>query len=282
MKLQFEKIEPETGSSFRVVHHTEPETCRVYWHYHPEYEIVFIPFGDGQRRVGTNLSRYEGGELVFIGPNLPHLNFSSGKKGQFEEIVVQLRDDFLGEAFLQKPELASVQRLFERAHRGLTFGEDTKQKVGPWLAQLPDLLPFERLLMLLRVLQQLADAPDVKPLHADGVQFDLNPKEQERINRVCRYVEQHYARAVDVREVADLASLTVPAFCRYFKRMTNLTFTDFLNEYRVNQAQRMLQSSRTVADVGFAVGFNNLSHFNKTFRAVTGQTPSAYRKALAG
>ncbi|MCK8492834.1 AraC family transcriptional regulator [Spirosoma sp. RP8] len=282
MKLQFEKIEPETGSSFRVVHHTEPETCRVYWHYHPEYEIVFIPFGDGQRRVGTNLSRYEGGELVFIGPNLPHLNFSSGKKGQFEEIVVQLRDDFLGEAFLQKPELASVQRLFERAHRGLTFGEDTKKRVGPWLAQLPDLLPFERLLMLLRVLQQLADAPDVKPLHADGVQFDLNPKEQERINRVCRYVEQHYARAVDVREVADLASLTVPAFCRYFKRMTNLTFTDFLNEYRVNQAQRMLQSSRTVADVGFAVGFNNLSHFNKTFRAVTGQTPSAYRKALAG
>jgi AraC-like DNA-binding protein/quercetin dioxygenase-like cupin family protein len=282
MKLQFEKIEPEAGSSFRVVHSTEPETCRVYWHYHPEYEIVFIPSGDGQRRVGTNVSRYEGGELVFIGPNLPHLNFSYGKEGQFEEIVVQMRDDFLGEAFLQKPELKGVQRLFERAHRGLTFGGNTKQKVGPWLAQLPDQSPFERLLTLLRVLQQLADAPDVEPLHADGVRFDLNPKEQERINRVCQYVEQHYAQPVDVREVADLSSLTVPAFCRYFKRMTHLTFTDFVNEYRVNQARRMLQSSRTVADVGFAVGFNNLSHFNKTFRAVTGQTPSAYRKALVG
>ncbi|QHV94124.1 AraC family transcriptional regulator [Spirosoma endbachense] len=282
MKLQFEKIEPEAGSSFRVVHSTEPETCRVYWHYHPEYEIVFIPSGDGQRRVGTNVSRYEGGELVFIGPNLPHLNFSYGKEGQFEEIVVQMRDDFLGETFLQKPELKGVQRLFERAHRGLTFGGNTKQKVGPWLAQLPDQSPFERLLTLLRVLQQLADASDVEPLHADGVRFDLNPKEQERINRVCQYVEQHYAQPVDVREVADLASLTVPAFCRYFKRMTHLTFTDFVNEYRVNQARRMLQSSRTVADVGFAVGFNNLSHFNKTFRAVTGQTPSAYRKALIG
>ncbi|QIP12682.1 helix-turn-helix transcriptional regulator [Spirosoma aureum] len=282
MKLQFEKIEPEAGSSFRVVHNTEPETCRVYWHYHPEYEIVFIPSGDGQRRVGTNVSRYEGGELVFIGPNLPHLNFSYGQEGQFEEIVVQMRDNFLGEAFLQKPELKGVQRLFERAHRGLTFGGDTKQKVGSWLAQLPDQSPFERLLTLLRVLQQLADASDVEPLHADGVRFDLNPKEQERINRVCQYVEQHYTQPVDVREVADLASLTVPAFCRYFKRMTHLTFTDFVNEYRVNQARRMLQSSRTVADVGFAVGFNNLSHFNKTFRAVTGQTPSAYRKALIG
>ena len=282
MKLQFEKIEPGAGSSFRVVHHTEPETCRVYWHYHPEYEIVYIPFGNGQRRVGTNVSRYEAGELVFIGPNLPHLNFSYGIEGQSEEIVVQMRDDFMGEPFLQKPELTTIRRLFERAHTGLTFGVATKQRVGPWLVQLPDQPPFERFVTLLRVLQTLADAPDAEPLHADGIRFDLNPKEQERISRVCQYVEAHYAEPIDVRTVADLASLTVPAFCRYFKRMTQLTFTDFVNEYRVNQARRLLQSARTVADVGFAVGFNNLSHFNKTFRAVTGQTPSAYRRALVG
>lgn len=282
MKLQFEKIEPESGSSFRVIHHIEAETCWVYWHYHPEYEIVYIPFGNGQRRVGTNLSRYEGGELAFIGPNLPHLNFSYGKEGQFEEIVVQMRDDFMGETFLQTPELAVVRRLFERAHTGLIFGTDTKQRVGPWLAQLPDQPPFERMLTLLRVLQELATATDAEPLHADGVRFDLNPKEQERFNRVCRYVEQHYAQPIDVRTVAGLASLTVPAFCRYFKRMTHLTFTDFVNEYRVNQARRLLHSARTIADVSTDVGFNNLSHFNKTFRAVTGQTPGTYRKALAG
>lgn len=282
MKLQFEKIEPEAGSSFRVIHHTEADACRVYWHYHPEYEIVYIPFGNGQRRVGLNVSRYEGGELVFIGPNLPHLNFSYGKEGQFEEIVVQMRDDFLGQTFLQTPELATVRRLFERAHLGLTFGRDTKQHVGPWLAQLPGQSPFERMLTLLRVLQTLATAPDAELLHADGIRFDLNPTEQERFNRVCQYVEQHYAQPVDVRTVADLVSLTVPAFCRYFKRMTHLTFTDFVNEYRVNQARRLLYSARTIADVSQHVGFNNLSHFNKTFRTVTGQTPSTYRKALVG
>ncbi|GAB4012465.1 AraC family transcriptional regulator [Spirosoma migulaei] len=282
MKLQFEKIEPEAGSSFRVIHNTEPETCRVYWHYHPEYEIVYIPFGNGQRRVGTNVSCYELGELAFIGPNLPHLNFSYGKEGQYEEIVVQMRDDFMGESFLQKPELAAVKRLFERGHTGLTFGAGTKQQVGPWLEELPGQPPFERFLTLLRVLHELADAPDAEPLHANGVRFDLNPKEQDRINRVCQYVELHYAEPIDMNTVADLASLTVPAFCRYFKRMTHLTFTDFVNEYRVNQARRLLYSARTVADVGFSVGFNNLSHFNKTFRAITGQTPSAYRKALVG
>lgn len=280
MKLQFEKIEPEAGSSFRVVHHTEPETCWVYWHYHPEYEIVYIPFGNGQRRVGTHVSSYEAGELVFIGPNVPHLNFSYGKEGQFEEVVVQMRDDFLGDAFLQKPELTSIRRLFERAHRGLTFGAETKRRVGPWLTQLPEQLSFERLVTLLQVLQQLANAPDVEPLHADGIRFDLNPKEQQRINRVCQYVEQQYTEPLDIHAVADLVSLTVPAFCRYFKRMTHMTFTDFVNEYRVNQARLLLHSARTVADIGFAVGFNNLSHFNKTFRSVTGRTPSAYRKEL--
>lgn len=188
----------------------------------------------------------------------------------------------MGESFLQKPEMTAVKRLFERAHRGLIFGLSTKQQIGPWLEQLPNQPSFERFLILLRILQQLANAPDVEPLHADGVRFDLNPKEQERINRVCQYVEQHYADAIDVSTVADLASLTVPAFCRYFKRMTHQTFTDFVNEYRVNQARQLLHSARTVADVGLAVGFNNLSHFNKTFRTITGQTPSAYRKVLAG
>ncbi|GAB3644217.1 AraC family transcriptional regulator [Spirosoma arcticum] len=282
MKLQFEKIEPEAGSSFRVIHLTEAETCRVYWHYHPEYEIVYMPTGSGQRRVGTNVSCYDAGELVFIGPNLPHLNFSYGREGQYEEVVVQMRDNFLGDTFLQKPELGAIRRLFERAHTGLTFGVDTKQRVGPWLAQLPGQSPFERMLTLLRVLETLAAAPDVEPLHANGIRFDLNPKEQERISRVCQYVEEHYTQPIDVRAVADLASLTVPAFCRYFKRMTHLTFTDFVNEYRVNQARRLLHSARTIADVSTEVGFNNLSHFNKTFRAVTGQTPGMYRKALVG
>lgn len=280
MRLQFEKIEPGPGNSFKVVHLTQAQTCWVYWHYHPEYEIVYIPEGSGKRHVGTNISRYDEGELVFIGPNLPHLNFSYDKQGQYEEIVVQMREDFLGKGFFRAPEMTDVQRLFERSHVGLSFGIETKRLVGSTLLALPTLSPFARMITLLQVLQQLATAPDVQPLHADGIRFDLNPKEQERINRVYQHVADHYAQTIDVQTVADQTNLTVPAFCRYFKRMTNMTFTDFVNEYRVNQARRLLHSARTVADIGFDVGFSNLSHFNKTFKAVTGQTPSAYRKEL--
>lgn len=281
MKLQFERIEPGAGSSFRVLHAKESEPCRVFWHHHPEYEIVFIPTGQGRRHIGNSIGHYDGGDLVFIGPNLPHLNFSYGHVGDaFEEVVVQLRADFLGEPFLHRPELTAIRRLFERSHTGLLFGTATRSAVTERMLQLPTQTPFERMLTLLQVLQLMATAIDSVPLHADGVRFELNPKEQARIDRICLYVESHYAEPIDIRTVADMANLTVPAFSRYFKRMTHLTFTDFVNEYRVSQAQRLLHSARTISDVGATVGFSNLSHFNKTFRESTGQTPSAYRKGV--
>jgi AraC-like DNA-binding protein len=148
------------------------------------------------------------------------------------------------------------------------------------MMQLPGQPPFDRLLTLLQVLHIMATASDSEPLHADGVRFELNPKEQARIDRICQYVETHYAEPIDIRAVADLANLTIPAFSRYFKRMTHLTFTDFVNEYRISQAQRLLHSARTIADISMAVGFTNLSHFNKTFRESTGQTPGIYRRTV--
>ncbi|MEZ0485170.1 AraC family transcriptional regulator [Fibrella aquatica] len=281
MRLQFEKIEPEVGSSFKVVHLTSPQTCWVYWHYHPEYEIVFIPEGNGRRHIGQHVSAYEEGELLFIGPNIPHLNFSYDKEGPYEEIVVQLRDDFMGPDFLHKPEMTAVKRLFARASQGLVFGLETKHRVGSLLMKLPHQTGFERLVSLLLIFQQLGQATDVQPLQADGIQFTVDPREEQRINRIYAYVADHYAEAIDLRMVSDLANLTVPAFCRYFKRMTQLTFSDFVNEYRISQARRLLHTDQPIAAIGADIGYANLSHFNKTFKRLTGQTPTAYRKRLA-
>src|SRR6218665_805361 len=99
MKVEYEKISPDTGSSFRLIH-WKSENDRFFWHYHPEYEIVFVRKGSGKLHIGQHLTNYEEGELVFIGPNLPHTGFGYGVIGEHEEIVVQLREDFLGESFL--------------------------------------------------------------------------------------------------------------------------------------------------------------------------------------
>lgn len=280
MKPQFEKIEPEFGSSFKLVHHTEPDSCWVYWHYHPEYEIVYIPRGNGKRHIGHHVSSYQDGELVFLGPNLPHLNFGHGVVGEFEEIVVQLRDDFLGRDFLQKPELAAVRRLFDRAHQGMSFYGETKQRVGRQVASLVKLPPFERMLALLTIFQQLAVSTEFQILNAESISLDLNGREQDRINRIYGFVEANYAQSIDIQDIASLANMTVPAFCRYFKKMTLMTFTDFVNEFRITQARKLLTGERSIGDICFDSGFSNLSHFNKVFKQRTGQTPGMYRRAL--
>ncbi|SNC76145.1 AraC-type DNA-binding protein [Hymenobacter gelipurpurascens] len=283
MKLQFEPIQPTADSSFTLLHYTNVEKGDLLWHYHPEYELVYLPRGSGRRHIGQHISRFEEGELVLIGPDLPHLTFSYGQPAgiPFEEIVVQLRSDFLGENFWQHPELADIRQLLARAHEGLSFGGETRAAVGAELRRLLHEPPFMRLLTLLRVMQTLAQAPasDCLSLHAGHAGLGRQGKEQQRLSRVYQFLEQHYQRAsLSVQEVAEVANLSVPAFCRYFRQMTRLTLTDFLQEYRVGHACRLLLEDIPVTEVCYSSGFSNVSHFNKTFRRHTGQSPTEYRR----
>jgi AraC-like DNA-binding protein/mannose-6-phosphate isomerase-like protein (cupin superfamily) len=278
MKLEFENIQTSTGSSFTLLHHTSVKESGMVWHHHPEYELVYIPSGGGRRHIGKHIARFEEGELVFIGPNLPHLSFSYGRQDPYEQIVLQLRADMMGEAFWHLPELVPVQQLFARSHQGLSFGPETRASVGAALREMTTQPSFQRLLTLLQVLRQLAEAPDVTVLHAGTGGLGKYGKEKERLTHIYQYIQQHYGRSLEVRELADLANLSVPAFCSYFKKMTGQTFTDFVQEYRVNQACLLLLTDASITEVSYSSGFNNLSHFNKTFRKITGHSPSEYRK----
>ncbi|MCB2378643.1 AraC family transcriptional regulator [Hymenobacter sp. BT635] len=282
MKLEFEPIQPSAGSSFTLLHYTEAQEGGILWHYHPEFELLYIPQGSGRRHIGQHVSRYEGGELLFMGPNLPHLSFSHEQKGPFEQIVLQLRADFLGDSFLKRPELAAVQQLFVRSAQGLSFGSETRAVVGEALRQMLGQPAHRRLLTLLQLLYHLAEADDVTELHAEMGSSGAQVKEQKRLGRIYQYIQEHFAEPIGVQELADVAHLSVPAFCRYFKKMTSQTLTNFLHEYRISHAQLLLLEDMPITEVSYASGFNNLSHFNRTFRRVTGQTPSAYREQKAG
>ncbi|QIL74858.1 AraC family transcriptional regulator [Hymenobacter sp. HDW8] len=279
MKLQFETIQPLAGSSFTLLHTTNVEGSQhVLWHYHPEYELVYIPYGRGRRHIGQHHSQYEDGELVFIGPHVPHLSFSYGRQNPYEQIVLQLPADWLATAFGQLPELEPIKQLFHRAQQGLSFGAQTRARVAPLLQQMLTQPAFPRLLSVLQLFQHLTQAPDVEVLHADRGGLGQQGKEKDRLSFIYRYVQEHYAEPIEVSEVAELAHLTVPAFCRYFKKMTGQTLTAFVQDYRISQACLLLLEDRPITEVSFASGFNNLSHFNKTFRRLIGQSPTAYRQ----
>ncbi len=281
-KPLFESIQPSFGSSFTVRRFTEEHCSSLpYWHCHPEYEIVFISNGRGRRQIADHISYYDEGDLIFLGPNIPHLGFAQELYEQHVEVVVQMRGDFLGKDFLERPELQAVQQLFERAKSGVTFHGHTRWEVGQILQRMVDMDNFFRLVELLKVLQIMATSQEFVPLNINYMSAEVKPQDHYRMKKVFDFVEENFNRQFSQDEVSAHINMTTPAFCRFFKKLNHKVFTDFLNEYRVARACNLLAGdSPSISATCFDSGFNNLSHFNKQFKQVTGQTPSEYRRGL--
>lgn len=276
MKLIFENIRPDADSSFRIF--SPKLNDFFFWHYHPEYEIVYIHRADGTRHIGEHIARFEQSDLVFIGPYIPHLNFDYGIKTPYEKVVIQLREDFLSKAFALVPELSQVRELFEKAKQGVYFTGETKERIGERLKKLPELTRFEQLIEMLTIFQDLATSPDLVVLDAKPIAGQYKLKEQQRLKVVYAYIEEHYKDKIDIVQMAELTHLTHAAFCRYFKKMTLMTFTEFVNQYRINQAKTLLLLDKTVSEVCFDCGFESLSYFNRIFKKITGDNPRTFKK----
>ncbi|WP_310587877.1 AraC family transcriptional regulator [Larkinella arboricola] len=277
MKAYLEEIQADADSSFRLL--LTPHLNDFFlWHFHPEYELVFIENADGPRHVGDHLSRYEGSDLVFIGSYIPHLNFDYGVRTDYRKVVIQMREDFLRDNFQKMPELASIARLFEQSRRGIAFHGNTKRQVGKRLIRFHQLSHFRQLIELLEIFQMLATSEEYTLLNSRPVESPYNVKEQQRLQRIFRFIDEQYGRKIEVAELADLTHLTVPAFCRYFKKMTRTTFTEFVNQHRVREAKRLLLADQTVTEACFASGFKSLSYFNRIFKKLTGLNPMQFKK----
>lgn len=282
MKAYLEKIDPEFGSSFTLKRFTQEQEGAVpFWHFHPEYEIVYISHGRGKRHIANHISYYEDGDLIFLGPNLPHSSFTEELSESHTEIVVQMRSDFMGEGFLNLPETAVIKHLFERSRKGISFYGETKEQVGAQLHEMVELEGFDRLLALLRILKILADSTERIALNVDGFALPVDAQYYERIQKVYSYVHKEFQNEISLEVAAREANMTVSAFCRFFKKLTGKTFTHFVNEVRVAHACRLLSTgNQNIASISFDCGFNNLSHFNKQFRLVSGSTPKQFRASL--
>ncbi len=282
MKAKFEKIEPGFGSSFALKEFRNNDFCnRSSWHFHPEYEIVYISNGKGKRHIGNHISQFENGDLIFLGPDLPHFGFTEQMTEQHTEIVIQMKKSFLGDDFLSKPEFFQIAQLFQRSHLGLSFFGKTKEKAGDILLQMAKQQGFERLISLLELLHFLATSEDYQTLNATNYAFEVNAQDYPRINAIYQYVDQHFKEHISLDEVAKLINMTPPAFSRYFKKLTGKTFVQFVNEYRIAYASKQLgEEDQMITDISFESGFNNISHFNKQFKLITGLTPSEYRSNL--
>ena len=280
MKAQLRKIHPTFGSSFSIRKYDAGEAfTESVWHFHSEYELIYLSGGKGTRHIMNHISHYEDGELMFLGPDIPHFAFVQTSEEQHLKISVQMREDFIGNMFETNPELEDIKNLFFRSKNGIVFRGPIRHQIGKELSELAEEEPFKKLIGLLNILQTLATTDQFESLNVKGFTLEVKAQDEGRMNRVYEYVQENFQEIITLEQVAHEVSLTVPAFCRFFKRMTHITFTQFLNEYRITCACKLLlQEDMLIVDIADHCGYQTLSHFNKQFLKITGHTPSDFKK----
>jgi AraC-like DNA-binding protein len=279
MKPALERINPKFGTSIFVNQHFEQIVkFQASWHFHPEVELVYVHKGEGKVHIGNHLSYFNNSQLLMIGANLPHNGFSDRLTIKGSETIVQFRPEFVGDAFLKLPEMKSIIALFDRAQRGIQFKHETKKLVGPKIQNLMQREGFSRVLLLLEILNDLSLVSDYTLLNVEGFSFETTRQDSNKIDVIYKHIKNNFDRPISLEEIAGKASMTVPAFCRYFKKSTGKTFTKMVNEIRIVHATKLLsESTSSIADISYECGFNNFSHFNKLFKEFTGKSALKYR-----
>lgn len=277
MRAAAEKI-PLTSESFRYRVRDDPR-FEFRWHFHPEYELTLIVQSRGRRIVGDSVEDYRDGDLVLLGPNLPHAWGSSpGPRRRHRSIVLQFSGSFLGAGFFERPEVRDVARMLAQSATGLSFTGQARDRAARLLGEMQHLRGLDRLLALLSALGALARSPDVRPLASPGFRPALDLDNRRRIDSVCAYIHHNHTRPISQPEMAHIAHLSPSAFSRFFKRMIGKTFIDYLHEIRIGHAcELLIEGDLPITEVAYASGFSNLSNFNRRFLEQKRMTPRTYR-----
>ncbi|MEP2968444.1 helix-turn-helix domain-containing protein, partial [Nonlabens ulvanivorans] len=275
------KVNPDFGNSIFVQKSTtERSELKPFWHFHPEIELVYVNEGQGKRHIGNHMSYYNDSQLLLIGSMLPHIGYTD-RPNHGSELLVQFLPNFLGDGFFNVPEMEPIKHLFERAKNGLLFKQQTQEQLGEQIHKLHELKGFARTLLLLDILNELAITDDYEILNAESFTFETELQDNSKTEIIYKYINQNFQNHIPLEEIASQVSMTVPAFCRYFKKTSGKTFTKIVNEYRVVHATKLLSETQlSITDICFDCGFNNFSHFNKIFKEFTGKSASKYRQEL--
>lgn len=278
------KVPRQEEESVRVEHWNQPKFFEPF-HYHEECQLTLILSGSGTVFMGSSMVEYNQGDLFFMGENLPHVLRSDGIGYAARNIGVRAISVFfslqtLSVIFSELPEGTEVRKLLEDSALGLKFKAASQMEIGALMKKIGDYSGFVRILTLLQIINHFTVFQGVEKLAAIRPTL-LDSTERNNLNKVFDYVMSHYSEKITLDTVASMVCMTPNAFCRYFKKHTQKSFSGFLIEVRVNKACKMLQKeSMSVSESCYSSGYNNKSNFHRHFLRTTGLTPNEYKKQL--
>ena len=281
MEFVFEKIIVPNKHSF--ITRKLPLKSVDNIHSHKNFELNFIAAGTGRRIVGDNISGFEKGDLVLMGPDLPHCweLFPSEKENASFCIVTHFSEDIMNSDFFMMPELEEVRDLLRQSEQGLRFKVEDYGPVQETLERMIKLEGLEYYIEMLKVFNLLLQIKEREKLSNPIDKAVVFSKNLEKINKVYEYVFQNIQEGIRLQEAAALLHMAPSSFCRFFKKKTNLTFMEYVKRVRVGMAAKLLaESDRQITQICFESGYNNLANFNHYFKSIMGRTPSEYRKSF--
>ncbi|SEO34583.1 AraC-type DNA-binding protein [Mucilaginibacter gossypiicola] len=250
-------------------------------HTHTEYEIILVMKSRGTRYVGDHIADFFPGDLCLFGPNLPHTFYNKHMPADREvhQVVIQFDENCLGAGFFEKPQFAAIKDLLQRAGHGLTFTGPVRDLAEQKIKAMVNVDEAEAVAGLISVLGLLARSTEYEVLSVQKQITASAQKDTARMNVIYHYLLDNFRSDIELEDIAAMANLTVPAFCRYFKQHTRKTLSEFVNDLRIGYACSLLQQKElSVLQVCFESGFNNISYFNRRFKKQTGVPPLSYQK----
>jgi AraC-like DNA-binding protein len=287
MRPLFEKVTVPEGASWSLLHRRLDDGIPFFWHYHPEFELTLTLNSRGQRYIGDSIEAYDDGDLVLLGPNLPHTWCSAeriDRRRPHIALVMWFTEGWAGSITAALAEMRSVAPMLARAGRGISFSRDASAAARPIVEAIPGRAPADRLLRLMEVLSLIAADGGYRLIAGPSSdRARVESPDQDRVKRVLDYLHARYRERIAIAELADVAALSQSGFHRLFRRHTRLTVSDYVTELRIGQACALLVNGpQPIAHIADEVGYANLANFNRQFRALKKMTPREFRRSFTG
>ena len=280
MEIIYEKIFVSHNYSF-ITRKLQLASNTTKIHSHRNFELNYIASGSGKRIVGNSISGYAKGDLVLLGPNIPHCwdNLETEQDSIAECIVTHFNENIISSDFFNIPELEQVVNLLKNASNGIWFKGKKTEKVGQTLKKMVALKGLERYIELLKVFQLLLEIEERENLALPSALTNSFETDQDQINKIYEYVFNNIQTGIKLKEASALVYKEPGSFCRYFKKKTNQTFMDYVKNVRIGMAAKLLaETDKQITQICYECGYNNLANFNHYFRVIMKKTPSEYRK----
>lgn len=278
MKAQLREVTTPTDYSFKVKVFEDKE-FKAEWHFHPQYELTYMVQSTGIRYVGDSMHQFERGDLVLVGRNLPHSWKTIDTKSEHVKCVIIQWDESLLIDWLSKPEFTAIKNLLANSPHGISFDRETSISLEPLFIALKNQPPFKRLMTFLNILQTLASESTFELLAGPGFGKLLSSKESQRVNVIHNYIKNNIDNQFSLEDISGVLSMSKEAFCRYFKKTFDKTLTNYVNEYKITIASKMLiETDLSISQIGYRSGFNNLSFFHRQFNRYKQMSPKSYRQ----